>query len=1094
MGQQISRYEIISEIGSGGFSTVYAAHDPLLDREVALKIMRPLLMSDPDFVTRFQREAQVAANLQHPNIVPIYDYGEYEGRLFLVMKRMQSSLTRLLEDGPLEWEKAVEMVSMVAAGLDFAHARDVIHRDIKPDNILLEEETNTTTVADFGIVKALGRSTITLSLGQGVLGTPAYISPEIWNGEPATPGSDIYALACVLFEMVTGEKLFEGPTPPATMTLHFRPPKYPEEWPDGVPPGLTGVLNQALAREPEQRYRSAGAFVDALRALALDPLAEDYDALQKAVSAKDWAQAVLLAEAILTQNAGYKDASRLLQQALEAQTAQNQAELIKAWRDEAQNALSAGDWEMAIAAAQQWLQLAPDDEARQILDQAKAEQEKEMLAAAPVLETVVTSPVPPVDEPALEAPEKREEPLEVKEEEKPAPVAPPVTAIKAEAAAEAQPHKRPPSRGPADAQAAEIPAEETKKQDRKKIVIIAGLAAGLLIICIGIAAVIINNLTPEPAVVEHIETEVTRVVTEVVEVVAEVTRVVTEVVEVEAESGKPAEEAAPVGSTLYWNWVSEPPQADPALATDTTSIDLVGNTFVALTKLDPVSGEVLPNLAYSWEVAEDGEGNQTWTFYLRDDIPWVRYDTAYGEVVQDLDRDGNPRFVLPSDVEYSVKRAIDPETASDYVYVLYVIKNAQAVNGGSEELTLDDVGVSCDDGAGTCTFTLEYDAPYFPSIASMWVTMPVPIWTIEEYGEKWTEPGLAVSSGPYVMSKWVHGGELDMVKNPFWPEADSVQIEQIKGQIIPEESTAFAMYQAGDLDTVPLPLAEIDRVKADPALSQEFYSAPAACTYYYGFTNTKPPFDDPRVRRAFSQAIDRQSLIDNVTKGGQIPATSFAPPGVFGAPAPGSVGLGFDPEAAQIALQEYLAEQGMTIDDFNAMDIVLMHNTSEGHARIAEAIQQMWLDFLGVEVRIESQDWAIFLSTIRNTTPVEEMPHIWRLGWCADYADENNWVHEVFNSDASDNRLRRNCLDPNCSQTTTSYFDELTYFAAQEQDPGTRAEYYREAERVLAEEEAAYAPIYHYSRVWMTRPWLERDYPSFGWNNFADWTIDVDAR
>ena len=136
-------------------------------------------------------------------------------------------------------------------------------------------------------------------------------------------------------------------------------------------------------------------------------------------------------------------------------------------------------------------------------------------------------------------------------------------------------------------------------------------------------------------------------------------------------------------------------------------------------------------------------------------------------------------------------------------------------------------------------------------------------------------------------------------------------------------------------------------------LSADFYSAPTPCTYYYGFTNTKAPFDDVRVRTAFSQAIDRQSLIDNVTKGGQIPATSFAPPGIFGAPEPGTVGLGYDADAAKAALQSYLDENGMTIDDLNAMDIVLMHNTSEGHARIAAAIQQMWADVLGAQVRVD---------------------------------------------------------------------------------------------------------------------------------------------
>jgi oligopeptide transport system substrate-binding protein len=311
--------------------------------------------------------------------------------------------------------------------------------------------------------------------------------------------------------------------------------------------------------------------------------------------------------------------------------------------------------------------------------------------------------------------------------------------------------------------------------------------------------------------------------------------------------------------------------------------------------------------------------------------------------------------------------------------------------------------------------------------------------------------------------------------------------------MIVEASTAFAMYENNELDTTGVPLPEIDRVKADPVLSVEYFQAPTACTYYYGFTNNKPPFDDVRVRTAFVQAIDRQSLIDNVTKGGQIPATSFAPPGIFGAPEPGTVGLPSDAEAAAASLQAYL-DMGMTIEDFNAMGVTLMHNTSEGHARIAAAIQQMWQDALGVEVKVENQEWAVYLDTIRNSTALADMPHVWRLGWCADYADENNWVHEVFNADAGANRLRRGCQDDTCNDVVTSEFDDLTLQAQQSQDPAERAALYEQAEHILAVDEAAYAPIYHYTTVAVTKPWLDRNYPSVGPNDFFNWIIDQAAQ
>ncbi len=535
--------------------------------------------------------------------------------------------------------------------------------------------------------------------------------------------------------------------------------------------------------------------------------------------------------------------------------------------------------------------------------------------------------------------------------------------------------------------------------------------------------------------------------------------------------------------TMNLNLGTEPPTLDPSLATDTTSVDVATNLFIGLTNFDPVTSEVVPSLATSWEVGENADGEQTWTFYLRDDVPWVKYDPVTGETTQEVDADGNPRFVNAYDVEYGAKRTVNPDTGSDYAYVTYVIKNAAEINGGSEELTVDDLGVKALDEF-TVEFTLAYPAGYFEGISTMWIIKAMPAWAIDEWGDKWTEAGLIVTSGPYVLSSWIHGGEMQLVKNPLWIEADSVQIEVIDMVMINEASTSFALYENNELDTTGVPSPEIDRVKADPVLSEEFTVVPMACTYYYGFTNNKPPMDDVRVRKAFSQAIDRVSLVENVTKGGQIPASTLAPDGIFGAPKPGTVGIFYDPDAAKATFQEYLDEKGYSIEDFNALDVVLMHNTSEGHARIAAAIQQMWADTLGVEVRVENQEWAVYLDSLQNTSPLEDMPHIWRLGWCADYPDENNWVHEVFNADAGANRLRR----------TSGEFDALTAAAGVEQDPAKRIEMYLEAEIMLAAEEAGYAPIYHYTSVAVVKPWLTRNFGTVGGDDWYNWEIDMDAK
>jgi len=442
-------------------------------------------------------------------------------------------------------------------------------------------------------------------------------------------------------------------------------------------------------------------------------------------------------------------------------------------------------------------------------------------------------------------------------------------------------------------------------------------------------------------------------------------------------------------------------------------------------------------------------------------------------------------------VEFGVKRTLDPETASDYAYVLYIIKNAQAVNSGEEGVTLDDVGVKAVDDF-TVEFTLETPAGFFPTIAGMWIAYPMPQWTIEAAAEKWTEPGTIVTNGPYVMTEWVHGSELNLKKNPLWPDADTVQIDEVHGVIVLEASTAFALYENGELDTTAVPLPEIDRVKADPVLSAEYIQAPRACTYYYGFVNNKPPMDDVRVRQAFSMTVDKQSLIDNVTKGGQKPAGFFAPEGIFGRPDDDSgIGLPYDPAAANALLDEYLTEKGITRDD---LDITLMYNTSEGHAAIAAAIQQMWLDNLGVNVKVENQEWSVYLNTIESDAPLADAPHIFRLGWCADYADENNWLYEVFNAEAGANSFRRGCVDDNCQEVVPQEFDDLTAQARSEPDPDVRKELYTEAERLLSEVEAAYIPIYWYTFVRVTKPYLTRYYPSVGNNTFYDWSIDWEAK
>jgi oligopeptide transport system substrate-binding protein len=514
------------------------------------------------------------------------------------------------------------------------------------------------------------------------------------------------------------------------------------------------------------------------------------------------------------------------------------------------------------------------------------------------------------------------------------------------------------------------------------------------------------------------------------------------------------------GTYLNLNLGTEPPTLDPGLASDTTSTWLDEMLFLGLTDFSDADASVVPELATKWEMSADG---LTWTFYLRQDVKWVHYDPATKKVT-----DKGP--VTAYDVEYGVKRTLDPVTASDYSYVLYIIKNGQKFNTG-EITDANEVGVKALD-AYTVQFTLQTPAGYFPGIAGMWVCRPVPREVIQQYGDKWTEPGNIWSNGPYMLASWEHSNKLVLEKNPQHFNAKNVQIETLNHVMVTETSTAFAMYENGELDVTAVPLPDMDRVKADPVMSKELVIAPVLCTYYYGFNTSKPPFDNKLVRQAFSMTIDRQKLIDTVLKGGQLPAKTFACPGIFGSPAedPNFPDIPFDSAAAKAKLAEagYPNGQGLP-------EVTLMYNTSEGHKLIAEFIQQSWKDNLGVEVKLANQEWAVYLKTVNG----EDTPQIFRLGWCADYPDENNWVTENFHSTLSLNNLKWN----------NPAFDKATEDAQKASDPAKRKELYFAAEKILTIDEAAIAPIYYYTRVVVTKPYVQRTYNPMSNEHYDAWTV-----
>ncbi len=262
-----NRYRVIGLLGTGGMARVYRARDELLGREVALKVLNERLSSDRSFVERFRREAQNAASLNHPNIVALYDYGDEDDRYFIVMELIEGrSLNEVItEDGALMPERAAEIARDTAKGLGRAHEAGIVHRDIKPHNIMITGNGQT-KVTDFGIARALGgNGEATMTQTGMVIGTAAYLSPEQAQGNPVDARSDVYSLGCVLHEALTGDAPFAGDTPLSIAYKHVREnPERASAVNSDVPDALDAIVMKAMSKNPDNRYADAGELEDDL--------------------------------------------------------------------------------------------------------------------------------------------------------------------------------------------------------------------------------------------------------------------------------------------------------------------------------------------------------------------------------------------------------------------------------------------------------------------------------------------------------------------------------------------------------------------------------------------------------------------------------------------------------------------------------------------------------------------------------------------------------------------------------------------------------------------------------------------------------------
>ncbi|MBM2850281.1 MAG: Protein kinase protein, partial [Anaerolineales bacterium] len=264
IGKTIGPYRVVEQVGVGGMATVYKAYQPSMDRYVAIKILPHYLSQDPEFVKRFQREARAIAKLEHAHILPVHDYGEYEGIAYIVMRYVEAgTLKDRMAQGQLPLDEIGRLIEQIGGALDYAHRLGVIHRDIKPGNVLLDTQGDT-YLSDFGLARMMEATQQLTASGVG-LGTPAYMSPEQGQGVKVDHRSDIYSLGVILYEMVTGHVPFEAETPMAVVIKHITDPlPLPRTVKPDVPEPIERVILRALAKDPAHRYQTAGEFVQAL--------------------------------------------------------------------------------------------------------------------------------------------------------------------------------------------------------------------------------------------------------------------------------------------------------------------------------------------------------------------------------------------------------------------------------------------------------------------------------------------------------------------------------------------------------------------------------------------------------------------------------------------------------------------------------------------------------------------------------------------------------------------------------------------------------------------------------------------------------------
>jgi len=482
---------------------------------------------------------------------------------------------------------------------------------------------------------------------------------------------------------------------------------------------------------------------------------------------------------------------------------------------------------------------------------------------------------------------------------------------------------------------------------------------------------------------------------------------------------------------------TEPQELDPYLVTGVPEDQILLSLFEGLVTEDPVDLHPVPGVAKSWDVSSDGK---IYTFHLRENAKWSN---------------GDP--VTARDFLESYKRMLTPSLAAEYSYMHFVVKNAEAYNQG-KITDFSQVGYQVLDDQ-TLQITLENSTPYFLSLATHMSWYPVHLPTIRKYGDpylrgnKWTRPGRFVGNGAFLLSKWRVNDVIVVKKSPSYWDRDRVRLNEIHFMPIESDDTEERAFRAGQLHvTQTLPLTKMDLYRKNyPNL---LHIDPFLGSYFYDINVTKPPLNDKRVRRALALSIDRESIVNNVTRGGQLPAFYLTPPGTAG-------------YTCRTLLHEDLAEAKRLLAEAGYPDgkglppIELLYNTLESHRIIAETIQQMWKKSLGIDVQLVNQEWKVYLDSQRTLNY-----QVSRASWIGDYNDPNTFL-DMWTTGNGNNR----------TGWSNPEYDRLIAEAARITDLKQRLEVFQKAEALLLDE-VPMIPIYFYTLTTAQRPELKGWYPT----------------